>query len=89
LGAQPLLMSMPVEDIRMEVYGISEVARAEYNGRLVELAARYQFPLIDFHAHQNDPSFLVDFLDHLSGAGWLYYDYALDDFYQGKLRDSY
>jgi D-alanine transfer protein len=85
LKAEPLLLSMPVEDIRLDVYGISPDARAAYIQRLAGLAHQYGYPLLDFHEHQNDPSFLVDFLDHLSGSGWLYYNKALDDFFHGRV----
>jgi D-alanine transfer protein len=84
LGAQPLLLSMPVEDIRLEVYGVSPAARTVYLRRLDQLAARYDVALLDFRDHEKDPAFLVDFLDHLSPQGWLYYNKALDDFYHGR-----
>ena len=38
-----------------------------------------------FRDHENDPAFLVDFLDHLSAEGWLYYNKALDDFFHERL----
>ncbi len=85
LKAEPLLLSMPVEDIRLEVYGVSPDARSAYIQRLSALAQQYGFPLLDFHEYQNDPAFLVDFLDHLSGSGWLYYNKALDDFFHGRV----
>jgi D-alanine transfer protein len=83
-GAKPLLLSMPVEDIRLEVYGVSTEVRSAYLQRLDALAAEYHAPLDDFRDHQNDPGFLVDFLDHLSPDGWLYYNKALDDFYHER-----
>jgi D-alanine transfer protein len=88
LDAKPLILSMPVEDIRLEVYGISPETRTAYNERLVGLTAKYQFPLVDFHQYQKDPSFLVDFLDHLSGSGWLYYNKALDDYFHDRLSQT-
>jgi D-alanine transfer protein len=88
LGAQPLLLSMPIEDIRLEVYGISPETRTTYHQRLSGLASEYGFPLLDFHEYENDPSFMVDFLDHLSGSGWLYYNKALDDFFHGRAPKS-
>ena len=84
LGAQPLLLSMPVEDIRLEVYGVSPEARTAYLRHLDGLAGRFDVALLDFRAHQKDPAFLVDFLDHLSPQGWLYYNKALDDFYHER-----
>jgi D-alanine transfer protein len=86
LGAEPLFLSMPVEDIRLEVNGLSPQARTAYLERMQELAYKYGFPLRDFHEFETDPTFLVDFLDHLSGSGWLYYNKALDDFYHGRLN---
>jgi len=81
LHAEPLLLSMPIEDIRLEVYGLSPDARTAYVDRIEGLAKRYDMPLLDFHEYQKDPNFLNDFLDHLSGQGWLYYNKALDDFF--------
>lgn len=85
LGAEPLLLSMPVEDIRLEVYGAKPALRNTYVARLDALADRYHLPLVDFREHERDPAFLVDFLDHLSGKGWLYYDKALDDFFHDRV----
>jgi D-alanine transfer protein len=84
LGANPLLLSMPVEDIRLEVYGVSPKARTAYLRRLEGLAEKHDVPLLDFRDHQKDSGFLVDFLDHLSPQGWLYYNKALDDFYHAR-----
>ncbi len=86
LGAKPLLLSMPIEDIRLEVYGISPDARTAYLDRLHMLAGRYDIPLVDFRDHEKDNGFTVDFLDHLSGEGWLYYNKVLDDFYHDRLQ---
>jgi D-alanine transfer protein len=87
LGAKPLLLSMPVEDIRLEVYGVSPEARTAYLRRLDSLADKHDVPLLDFRDQQKDPGFLVDFLDHLSPHGWLYYNKALDDFYHARNDD--
>ena len=84
LGAEPLLLSMPVEDIRLEVYGVSPEARTAYLRLLEGLAEKHDVPLLDFRDHQKDAGFLVDFLDHLSPQGWLYYNKALDDFYHAR-----
>jgi D-alanine transfer protein len=84
LGAEPLLLSMPVEDIRLQVYGVSPEVRTEYLRRLDATAAQYNVALLDFKDHEKDPAFLVDFLDHLSPQGWLYYNKALDDFYHAR-----
>ena len=85
LGAQPLLLSMPIEDIRLEVYGLAPSARTGYLTRLNQLARHYNFNYIDFREHQADPAFLFDFQDHLSAEGWLFYNKALDDFFHDRL----
>ena len=85
LGARPLLLSMPIEDIRLEVYGLAPSARTSYLDHLNQLADRYDFRFLDFRDHQADPAFLYDFQDHLSAEGWLFYNKALDDFFHERL----
>ena len=85
LGAQPLLLSMPIEDVRLEFSGLSPRAREAYVQRLHALAQRYSFPLVAFREHEKQPDFLLDFGDHLSAEGWTYYNKALDDFYHGRV----
>ncbi len=85
LGANPLLLSMPIEDIRLEVYGLLPSARTTYLERLHQLADHYGFRYLDFREHQGDAAFLFDFQDHLSAEGWLFYNKALDDFFHGRL----
>jgi D-alanine transfer protein len=85
LGAQPLFLSMPIEDIRLEVYGLQPSARTAYLDRLALLTQRYNFAYLDFREHQTDAGFLLDFQDHLSSEGWLFYNKALDDFFHGRV----
>jgi D-alanine transfer protein len=85
LGAKPLFLSMPVEDLRLDVYGAGPASREAFVQRLDGLADKFEFPLLDFREHQTDNDFLVDFSDHLSSEGWLYYNKALDDFYHGRI----
>lgn len=84
LGARPLLLSVPLDGECFDRYGIPAETRAEFYDHLESLAARYGFPLVDFRDHDNDPRFLADTHDHLSAAGWLYYDVALDDFFHDR-----
>lgn len=84
LNAKPLLLCMPVEDIRLEAGGLSPAARNVFVERLRQLAKTYNFPLLAFRDHEDDPGFLADFFDHLSAKGWIYYDRALDDFYHDR-----
>ena len=84
LGAKPLLLCMPIEDIRLEAAGLTPAARTVFVERLNGLAKTYNFPLLAFREHEGDPGFLSDFFDHLSAKGWIYYDRALDDFYHDR-----
>ncbi len=86
MEADVLLLSIPVEDIRLEVYGITKTSREEYLRRLSAMAAKYGYPVADFRDHVANERFTVDFLDHLSGEGWLYYNKMLDDFFHDRLK---
>jgi D-alanine transfer protein len=83
-GAEPLLLSMPLNGAWLDRVGVSRAARAQYLTRLRALAQRYQVPLQDFAAHERDPRFLADHHDHLSIEGWMYYNRALDDFFHDR-----
>ena len=85
LGAKPLFLSMPIEDIRLEVYGLEKDARLGYVQRLESMARQFNYPILLFRDHENDPAFLYDFQDHLSAEGWLFYNQALDDFFHDRI----
>ena len=46
LDAKPLLLSMPVEDIRLEVNGATASTREAYVRRMDAMARQYDFPLL-------------------------------------------
>lgn len=85
LEAKPLFLCMPLEDIRLEVYGLGKESRLAFVQRLESMAREFNYPLMLFRDHENDPAFLYDFQDHLSGQGWLFYNKALDDFFHGRI----
>jgi D-alanine transfer protein len=79
LRARPLILSMPID-----VYvapGVSRSAREVYYDKLRELAGRYQFPLVEFEEHDDDPTFLIAHREHPTAKGWMYYNQALDKFF--------
>jgi D-alanine transfer protein len=84
LGAEPLLVSMPVHAQDLETVGVSMKARVAYPERLSLLAAEHGAQLVYFRAHEEDPLFFSDHLDHLSSRGWAYYNETLDDFFHGR-----
>ena len=86
--ARPLLLSMPFDGHSWDETGVSRSARDSYYNRLRALAQRYHFSLIEFKAHDEDPTFLYLHKSHLTAKGWIYYDRALDDFFHRRLPES-
>ncbi|HEY7002126.1 MAG TPA: D-alanyl-lipoteichoic acid biosynthesis protein DltD [Candidatus Udaeobacter sp.] len=83
--ARPLLLSMPIDGQFYDEAGVSRSAREAYYKKLRLLAQRYNFPLVEFEEHDDDPAFLLNHSDHLTGKGWVFYDRALDDFFHGRV----
>ena len=81
LGAQPMLLSMPLHGADLEITGVSAKARHKYGEKLTELASRYNMELVYFQQFEEDPTFFADHLDHPGSKGWVLYDKALDDFF--------
>lgn len=86
LGAQPLILSMPVDGALYDTRGVSRSARQVYYDRMSKLTQQYHFPLIQFEDHDADPTFLIARREHPSPKGWTYYDRALDDFFHKTNR---
>jgi D-alanine transfer protein len=83
--ARPLILSMPLGGDFYDHAGISRSARDEFYRKLPALVDHYQFPVIEFQEHDEDPAFLIRHESHLTAKGWAYYDRALDDFFHGRL----
>ena len=81
LGAQPMLLSMPLHGADLEITGVSAKARRKYGEKLTELASRHSMALVYFQQFEEDPTFFADHLDHPGAKGWVLYDKALDDFF--------
>jgi D-alanine transfer protein len=86
--AQPLLLSMPIDGQFYDRTGVSWSAREGYYDKLRALAQRYNFPVIEFREHDDDPAFLLRHTDHLTAKGWTFYNRALDDFFHGRVPRS-
>jgi D-alanine transfer protein len=81
LGAQPLILSMPIDGTLHDARGVSRSARQVYYDKMSQLAQQYHFPLIQFEDHDDDPTFLIAHREHPTSKGWMYYNRALDDFF--------
>ena len=86
--ARPLLLSMPMDGRFYDRQGYSRLARERYYEKMRALAQRYDFTLIEFEGHDEDPTFLDVQHTHLTQEGWLFYDRALDDFFHGRVPRS-
>jgi D-alanine transfer protein len=94
LGAQPLLMNMPIHGGWYDRCGITYAARRAYYLKVREVCARYQTALADFADHDSDKFFCLDHLTHPSPRGFVYCCQVLDGFFhdavprQSKIPES-
>ncbi len=86
LGAQPLLLSRPIDGPVWQAMGVSRAARQAYYDKLQSIAAKYGVPVVDFQNHDADKWFSIDPSSHTSRLGWVYVDQTLDAFYHGTLH---
>jgi D-alanine transfer protein len=77
IHAHPLLLSMPMNGPYFEKSGISRSALEDYHKKIQAVAQRYNFELVDFADHDDDPNFLNP---HLTAKGWILFDRVIDDF---------
>jgi D-alanine transfer protein len=82
IRARPLLLSMPMNGPYCNGLNISRAARQEFYDRLERLAQRYDFELVDFQEHDEDPNFLNP---HLTAKGWIFFNRVIDDFMHDRL----
>ncbi len=84
LGAQPLLLSMPIHGGWYDQCGVPYAARLAYYKKLRGLSARYHTAVIDFADHDADQYFCHDHMGHLAPTGLVYYSQVLDGFFHGE-----
>jgi D-alanine transfer protein len=85
LGAQPLVLSMPIHGAWYDQCGITCIARRAYYQKLRALGARYHTAVVDFADHDADRTFCNDTLGHLAPSGLVYYDEVYDGFFHGVI----
>jgi D-alanyl-lipoteichoic acid biosynthesis protein DltD len=86
MGAQPLILSRPVNVVYWEAMGgISPAVGQAYYDQLHRCAERYGVPVVDFQAYGEDKYFSMDDASHTSRKGWVVVDKVMDDFYHGLL----
>jgi D-alanine transfer protein len=87
LGAQPLIISMPIDAHLRAARGVSPEGHQLYHKRMSALAGEYHFRLVQFEDHDADPTFLIAKSEHPTPQGWMYYNRALEDFFKETKRD--
>ena len=85
-GADPLIMSRPINGLLEQASGISPQAQDLYYQKLEQTVGRYHLRLEDFKEHTSDPFFSVDRASHTSPRGWVYVDQVLDEYFHGLLH---
>jgi D-alanine transfer protein len=86
LGAEPLLMTVPLLGRYYDFRGVTAQGRRTFYDMFRAAAKPYGIPVITFEDREYDALFFQDTADHPSPVGWVYYDRALDDFYHGKFH---
>ena len=86
--ARPLLLTMPIAGEFYDHAGVSRSAREDYYTKLRVLVQRYHFALVEFTSHDEDPAFLLRHQSHLTAKGWMFYNRALDDFFNERVPRS-
>ena len=86
MGAQPLILSRPIDGPIWDARGVSQKARQVYYDRLHNIVVdTYGMRLVDFENHDGDRYFSTDYASHTSRLGWVYVDQTLDAFFHGNL----
>jgi D-alanine transfer protein len=85
-GAQPLILSRPINASLWEAFGVTRPAQETYYSRLQAAVLPYSFGLVDFQAYSDDRFFSTDGPSHPSREGWVYVDQVLDQFFHGVLK---
>jgi D-alanine transfer protein len=85
-GADPLILSRPLNGTMWNAMGVSSAARQVYYDKLEGIVRSYGFPLVDFSDQDTNRLFSIDLSSHTSRVGWVYVDKVLDDFYHGRIH---
>ena len=81
LGAQPLVLTMPIHGGWYDRCGITYNGRLAYYRKLREITARYHTAVVDFADHDADRSFTIDNMTHPSPSGFVYCCQVYDGFF--------
>jgi D-alanine transfer protein len=86
LGAQPLILSRPMNVHLWEALGVSQQAQNTYYAKLNDSINQYHMPLVDYQQYGTDINFSIDQGAHTSRYGWVYVDQTLDQFFHNNIH---
>ena len=86
LGAEPLILSRPINTSYWEAVGVSKQAQDTYYAELHLVVDPYHMTLVDYHEYGTELYFSIDNVGHTSRYGWIYVDQTLDEFFHGNLH---
>ena len=86
LGAEPLILSRPINASYWGAVGVSKQAQDAYYAKLHAVVDPYHMTLVDYHEYGTDLYFSIDNVGHTSRYGWVYVDQTLDDFFHGRIE---
>jgi D-alanine transfer protein len=89
IHAQPLILSMPMDGRFYDQIGVSRSARESYYQKIRTIVQRYNFAVVEFEGHDEDPAFFHPYMQpvpsrHLTAQSWMLYNRALDDFFHDR-----
>ena len=89
IHARPLILSMPIDGQFYDQIGVSRSARESYYQKIRAMAQRYNFAVVEFEQHDEDPTFFDRHMQHvpsrhLTAQSWMFYNRALDDFFHDR-----
>jgi D-alanine transfer protein len=89
IHARPLIISMPIDGRFYDQIGVSRSARESYYQKIRAMAQRYNFAVVEFEQHDEDPTLFDRHMQHvpsrhLTAQSWMFYNRALDDFFHDR-----
>jgi D-alanine transfer protein len=81
VGADALVLSMPLDGQYLDQQGVSRSARQAYYDKVRRFAIRYHCSVDTFEDHDADSGFLIAHRDHPTALGWMSFDRAIDQFF--------
>ncbi|MFY4774403.1 D-alanyl-lipoteichoic acid biosynthesis protein DltD [Metabacillus sp. RGM 3146] len=87
-GAKPLFVSIPVNGYWYDYIGFKNEGRNGYYAKIKKQIHTEGFPVLDLSGHEYDKYFMTDTI-HLGYKGWVQIDKGIEEFMNGKIKNSF